>query len=107
MEITELFAILKAKADSACPASDLNATIGLNLTGPEAAQWHGLIADGRICLNLGELPEADITITASSDTAIGIYKKTINPMVAFMTGKIKLKGDVAKIALLKKLVGAR
>ncbi len=37
---------------------------------------------------------ADCTLSASSDTFRGIIEGTVNPTAAFMTGKLKLDGDM-------------
>jgi putative sterol carrier protein len=38
--------------------------------------------------------EADCTLTASSETFQGILSGDVNPTAAFMTGKLKLDGDM-------------
>jgi putative sterol carrier protein len=107
MNTAELFEILKEKAEAARP--DLSAgfsAVGLvDLTGSDAAQWSLTAAEGRLALTQGApAGQPDITVTLAAETAAGLYLKTINPMAAFLTGKIKVKGDPAKIALIKKLL---
>ena len=104
MDSRELFVVLKQKAAEAQVDPSLSVTIALNLTGTDAAKWHGQVENGLICLEEGELPGADLTVTAATETAVGLLQKKIKPLIAFMTGKIKLSGDVTKIALLKKLI---
>ncbi len=53
----------------------------------------------------GATENPDIVITTSSDTIMGITQKKIKPIAAFMTGKLKAKGnmmDMLKIQLLMK-----
>ncbi|MDD9718212.1 SCP2 sterol-binding domain-containing protein [Dinoroseobacter sp. PD6] len=38
--------------------------------------------------------DAECTLTASSDTFQGIMSGDVNPTAAFMTGKLKLDGDM-------------
>lgn len=47
--------------------------------------------------------EADCTITMSKDTYLKLQRKEIKPMVATMTGKIKVKGDIGLAQKLKQL----
>ena len=107
MKASELFDILKEKAASARPnlPAGFSALALVELTGPDAAQWSLSAADGR--LNMEAKPpdgQADITVTLAAETAEGLYRKTVNPLAAFLTGKVKVKGDPAKIALIKQLL---
>ncbi len=108
MNIDELFQILEEKAGRLTLDPQLKATIFFDLTAPEPAQWHGRVEDGRASLSRGPAPEpADISVSASGENAIALYEKRLKPMMAFMTGKIKIKGDPTKIALVKSLLGAK
>lgn len=40
--------------------------------------------------------EADCTITADQDTFEGMMTGDVNPTTAFMTGKLKIDGDMSK-----------
>jgi putative sterol carrier protein len=46
----------------------------------------------------------DINVTIDSDTLIGIMNKTINPMTAYQTGKLKAKGNLTDLLKLQKLL---
>ncbi|MDR3037808.1 MAG: SCP2 sterol-binding domain-containing protein [Candidatus Adiutrix sp.] len=110
MKTSELFEILKTKAEGAVPdlPPDFAAVAFFDLTGPDPAQWQATAANGR--LSLAEGPpsaEPDLTVTLSSDTAVGLYQKTVNPLAAFMTGKVKVRGDAGKIALVRQLLTRR
>lgn len=48
--------------------------------------------------------EADCTITMSKDTYIKLQQKKIKPMIATLTGKLKVKGDLSLAQKLKKLM---
>jgi len=107
MNTAELFEILKEKAEAARPdlPAGFSAVGLLDLTGPDAAQWSLSAAEGRLTLAPGApAGQPDITVTLAAETAAGLYLKTINPMAAFLTGKIKVKGDPSMITLVKKLL---
>jgi putative sterol carrier protein len=53
------------------------------------------IADGAATLAKGELEGADVTVTSNYETAAGIAKGDLNTQMAFMTGKIKVGGNLA------------
>ena len=38
--------------------------------------------------------EADCTITTDMETFKGMYDKSVSPQAAFMTGKLKVEGDM-------------
>jgi len=107
MNSSELFGVLQEMSANARLDPELEVSVSVNLTGPDPAQWNARAGGGRLRLEQGELPEANVSVTASSDTAIGLFEKTVDPMMAFLTGKIKLKGDIGKIAMLKKLVSKK
>lgn len=48
-------------------------------------------------LALGEHPKPDVTLNQTYEVALKVNRGEINPNVAFMTGKIKPKGNVAKM----------
>lgn len=104
MNIHELFEKLQERAGRLSLAPDLAALVAFDISGAEPAQWHGRVGDGKAVLCDGPVEGAEITVSATSEVAIGIYEKKINPMLAFMTGKIKVRGDSAKIGLIKSLL---
>lgn len=48
--------------------------------------------------------EANCTITMSKETYVKLQRKEIKPMIATLTGKIKVKGDIGLAQQLKKLM---
>jgi len=57
------------------------------------------IADGSATMALGQLDRADASITSSYDTAASLSKGELNTQTAFMTGKIKVEGDMATLMM--------
>lgn len=54
---------------------------------------------GNATLAVGELEGADVTVKQSYDTAVGIAKGDLNTQTAFMTGKLKVSGNLAKLMM--------
>lgn len=54
---------------------------------------------GDTSLTLGRIEEADVTIAQSYDTASAISKGDLNTQMAFMTGKLKVGGNMAKLMM--------
>lgn len=57
------------------------------------------IADGSADTRLGPLDGADVTISSDYETSQAISKGELNVQMAFMTGKIKVGGNMAKIMM--------
>jgi putative sterol carrier protein len=53
--------------------------------------------DGTASLSLGEVETPDVTVKQSYDTATAISKGEMNTQTAFMTGKLKVSGNLAKL----------
>jgi len=52
------------------------------------------IADGAIDMGLGDAAGVDATITQSYETAVALAKSELSAVTAFMTGKIKIAGNM-------------
>ena len=55
------------------------------------------IAEGVASLSRGSSDNADVTVTNSYDTAVGISKGELNTQMAFITGKVKVSGNMAAL----------
>ncbi len=52
---------------------------------------------GNATMSLGELQSPDVTVKQSYDTASAISQGQMNTQTAFMTGKLKVSGNLAKL----------
>ncbi len=57
------------------------------------------INEGTAAMGRGELENADVTVTNTYETAVGISKGELNTQMAFMTGKLKVAGNMAKLMM--------
>ena len=66
---------------------------------------HKIFLDGTGAGNIvsAEDKEADCTISVSQDDLLGLMSGSVNPMTAFMSGKIKVKGDMGVAMKLQSL----
>jgi putative sterol carrier protein len=67
-----------------------------------AGTWTVRVADGAVKVSEGA-EEADATITTSEETFEKIAAGDLNPTTAYMTGKLKLKGNMGAAMKLQKL----
>jgi alkyl sulfatase BDS1-like metallo-beta-lactamase superfamily hydrolase len=59
------------------------------------------VEDGRIVAQgLGERPGADFTVTSTWADAVQILSGEVDPNVAFMQGRMKVAGNMAKLMVL-------
>ena len=62
----------------------------------EVRYWTTL-TDGVVAFGIGDLDAPDATIRQSYETAAGLARRETNPVMAFMTGKIKVDGDMGRL----------
>ena len=76
-------------------AGAVNAVIHIKLTGAEPGEWNATIQDGKCAVAQG-IPRQRPTITLTADSAdfVRIAAGELDPAAAFMTGRVKLQGDM-------------
>ena len=99
MTVQEFFAQLPERADPAKTAGMTN-TYVFDVEG--AGQWTVTVDDGKVTVNEGA-SEADCTISATEETLVKIAKGEANATTAYMTGKLKISGDMGAALKLQKL----
>lgn len=75
-------------------AADINAIYEFQITGEEPSVWTIDLtqAEGKVVQQ--ESNQAQCTVTISLSDLSDIVEKKLNPQMAFMTGKLKVKGDM-------------
>jgi putative sterol carrier protein len=96
----EFFETLAARAGDSSKAAGLNATYLFDISG--AGKWTVRVENGQVSVQEGE-GEADTTISASDETFLKIVNGEQNPTSAFMTGKLKVSGDLGNAMKLQQL----
>lgn len=80
-----------------------NADLGVAFNvsgGPEGdVPYYLKSSGGTTNLALGSLDNADVTINTNYETATAISKGDLNVQTAFMTGKLKVAGNLAKLMM--------
>jgi putative sterol carrier protein len=54
---------------------------------------------GRSTMGVGTIEDPDVTVRQSYETATAISKGELNTQTAFMTGKVKVSGNLAKLMM--------
>ena len=69
-------------------------------------KYYFVLDNGTANVSLGEVEEAEATVTQNYDTASGLQKGEVNAQQAFMQGKLKVSGNMMKLMQLQKVIGS-
>ena len=97
--VQEFFNTLPERADASKTAGMTNSYL-FDIEG--AGQWKVDVDDGSVTVAEGG-GDADVTISTSQETFERIIAGEQNPTSAYMTGKLKVKGDMGAAMKLQKL----
>jgi putative sterol carrier protein len=95
----EFFEGLESRVDPAKTAG-MNQSYLFDIDG--AGRWKVDVEDGKITVTEGG-EDADCVITTSDENFQRIVDGELNPTSAYMTGKLKVKGDMGAALKLQKL----
>lgn len=84
-------------------AAGMNCTYQWDVTGDGGGKWNAVIKDGNLTVNEGEADSPNITITVAATDWLDILNGKLDGQMAFMSGKLKIKGDMSLAMKLKTL----
>jgi len=99
MDAREFFDTLESRVDPSKTAGMTNSYV-FEIEG--AGTWKVDVADGQVSVTEGG-GDADATIRTSEETFRAIASGEQNPTTAYMTGKLKIDGDMGAAMKLQKL----
>ena len=99
MAAKDFFDSLESRADESKTAG-MNNSYLFDIEGE--GQWLVTVADGKIGVTEGG-GDADATIVTTADVFDKIVAGEQNPTTAYMTGKLKIKGDMGAAMKLQKI----
>ena len=74
------------------------ATLQQVITGPEGEKKYFFkLASGQAFVGMGEDPKPDATVSQDYATSVAISKNELSPVAAYMSGKIRVSGDLMKL----------
>jgi putative sterol carrier protein len=76
-------------------AGGVNGVIQYHISGEGGGDWDIMINDGTFKIEEGIHASPGVTLKMSGKTWPGLVNKTVNPMVAFTTGRLRMTGDKA------------
>jgi putative sterol carrier protein len=98
--VREFFETLESRVDESRTAG-MNNTYLFDIDG--AGRWTVTLDEGKVSVAEGATGDADCTIMASEENFERIVDGDLNPTSAYMTGKLKVKGDMGAAMKLQKL----
>jgi putative sterol carrier protein len=99
MTVQEFFEQLPSRVDGGKTAG-MTGSYVFDVEG--VGQWTVRVDDGAVSVTEGA-EDADCTISASEETLLKIVRGEANPTTAYMTGKLKVSGDMGAALKLQKL----
>jgi putative sterol carrier protein len=96
----EFFESLETRGADSSKAAGLNGTYLFDIDG--AGKWTVRVENGKPTVTEGE-SDAATTISASEDTFLRIVNGEQNATTAFMTGKLRVRGDMGNAMRLQQL----
>ena len=95
----EFFETLESRVDPS-KAAGMTASYKFDIDG--SGSWLVDVDDGKVTVT-EDGGDADCTISTSSETFLKIANGEQNPTAAYMSGKLKVKGDMGQAMKLQKL----
>lgn len=86
-------------------AGDMNAVILFDLSGEGGGQWSVAIADGACDVTQGAADSPKSTVRMDANDYHDMITGKLNPMMAFMSGKVKVEGDLNTVMKFQQLFG--
>ena len=95
--------LFHALADRFQPAAagDWSAVIQFDVSGPRGGSFTVAVADGACTVAEGDDPAATSRVSVGDDTWLGIVDGRVDPVTAFMTGKIRIRGNMQDVLKLQ------
>ncbi len=101
LTLKELFERMP-QAFVASKAAGVQADIQFKFTGAEAGDWYVTIRDGALQVHEGISPAPKLTVSGDSDDIVKIFAGKMDGMQAYMSGRLRVSGDMS---LAMKLMG--
>ena len=76
-------------------ASTASGVVQFSISGDGGGEWVVRIQDGKCSVTPGNEREVDLSVSADAALLHDLVEGRQNPMMAFMLGKLRVKGDLA------------
>ncbi len=93
---------LRSKPDV---VSKINAVYQFNISGPNGGQWTVDCTKPGGSVSAGGSAAATCTVNATDDDFLNIVNGKLNAQMAFMSGKLRIQGDMGLAMKLQQILG--
>jgi len=76
-------------------AKGIQALVQFSISGEGGGDWGVTVDDCKVTVVPGQLAKPQLIIKAKASDAVNLLHGNLNPIGAFMTGKVKIIGDMA------------
>jgi putative sterol carrier protein len=95
MTLDELFDKVNEKAATFTPGEEApDARILLDIEGPDPRKWLASFESGKGAIRVWAGEAADVTVTVPGDTLLAVAEGRLSTAKAFLTGKVRIEGDM-------------
>jgi len=101
---TEFFSGMQEAIDPE-KVKGIDATYQWDITGDGGGKWYAVFAESGVEVSEGEADSSNITITVAADDWMDIVNGKLNGQMAFLTGKLKIQGDMSLAMKLQSITG--
>jgi putative sterol carrier protein len=75
-------------------AAGVDARIQFHLTGHQAGDWVATIRSQKLSVEPGTTPDPNLVFGADTQDVLDVFTGKLDPMKAYMQGKVQFKGDM-------------
>lgn len=83
----------------------MNAIYQWDITGDNGGKWNVVLKDDNVAVNEGAAASPNITLTLDSQNFMDLVTGKLNGQMAFLTGKLKIQGDMTLAMKLQSVIG--
>ncbi len=92
-DVAGFFNAVPEKVDKSKVGS-MNAVYQFEITGEGGGDWYVSLASGEVSVAQGKAEKPSITLTMDANNFMDLIAGKLNGQTAFLTGKLKIKGDM-------------
>lgn len=103
MTCDEIFANMEDRARE-MGVKDIYGVFQFQIDGDGGGHWHAICEGDAVRVQQGVFPKPDVTVITSARNAVKLAEGHLNPALALLTRKVKLKGDLSLAARVQSLL---
>ena len=74
---------------------DEDAVLAFDISGDSGGNWVATVEGGNLSVREGSVENADMTMVCTDEDLMAMVSGELNPVSAFMAGKVRIKGNMS------------